>query len=348
MTSLKGRLIAIRRVLIFVTRKRPRWLPSCSGHRRETLGLLCSSAVHLVIFFCHSVPRWLIHSLIYTCYSFTLLALPLHHFIFSDAHDLHAAFLNTCKVGQDAGMRAFPSFLSTCSSSHPYPPPTNNFTGWIEPQYIFQRLTSHLLFSVKFKAKSSPAELCHFHLGHIQVICLIFCHEGTKTCNHKSNVSRKGSGEQEGIRFKRNSFLLHKLKSISHKLKQRACHRAVWPPASTTVTVCTGTESIQKLTEIWSKNKNTGMTVTHKGECTGLAVVCGCLCYVFHTTFIDVCTSVCTSNSYFTWNLPDWAKIHVQKPGTYICCFAWQRWCTSYCLIESNELHESQSMEIGL
>lgn len=49
MTSLKDRLIAIRRVLIFVTRKRPRWpsRPSADGQLVNRIDQICSGLMHL-------------------------------------------------------------------------------------------------------------------------------------------------------------------------------------------------------------------------------------------------------------------------------------------------------------
>lgn len=133
-------------------------------------------------------------------------------------------------------------------------------------------------------------------------------------------MSRKGPGSR-GIHF-----FLRKVSSISHELKQkltghRVPHMCPPPPASTTGTVCTETKTRKTSpTEIWSKNRNTWHDGSvHKSECTGLVVVGGCISSLLHLqslfgkVHMRSASCMCTSNSCFTLNLPDWAKIDVHK-----------------------------------
>lgn len=150
MTSLKDRLIAIRRVLIFVTRKRPRWFLS----RPETLGLLCSSAVgslmflFFLFFFLVIQPfiEWFMHSSIHVwTHPFTHLLV--HHFILSDAHEPLPVSCGHSESVWWVGM-------DTAATSHRFTQPllpADSYTGWVELQDNFKNkrpLTSLFVTSV--------------------------------------------------------------------------------------------------------------------------------------------------------------------------------------------------------
>ncbi len=141
MTSLKDRLIAIRRVLIFVTRKRPRWSPSCSGGQTGTAGASMQFSNSLVYLFgCsfgHSLTDLFTHFIRVCSFTFSLL----HGFILSDARELLPVSCSISELtsvllwvsGGTGVLAGGHSWFLICLSGYPaiLPP-----AGWIKLQHI--------------------------------------------------------------------------------------------------------------------------------------------------------------------------------------------------------------------
>lgn len=258
MTSLKDRLIAIRRVLIFVTRKRPRWLPSNAqwGEGEETR--IAWASMQFNNSFIHSFLRPLTDSFthLYMC----LLTPPSIHSVRGSRTPscvmqhfwAHVSSVDSDRWAelQAQGHSCLPFYPQHCSSSHPPPASSHRIS---KPVTHFWTSDLSPLALCRGRGKSCFISVCRFW-----VTFLTLCYEGPAII--KAARAGKDQVQEESI-----SPTFTKQYFTWAETEVGLPQSRVFPPTSTTVTVCTETKTKEKphLLKYEAKTKTLGMRATH-------------------------------------------------------------------------------------